>query len=1158
MRLTFIFLLVALFKINASSYSQATKVSLDLENVSVAEVFNEIKSKTEFKILYMNSEIDLERKVSVRVNKKRVERVLDILFNNTNIQYEIVGKQIVLRLESQKSIVKPKVSIQPNASLENIQQDIQGNITDADGGPLPGVNIVVQGTTTGTQSDFDGNYAIKASQGDVLVFTYLGMQTQTVTVGSNTTINVVMQEDAESLDEVVVVGYGTQKKATLSGSVATTTGEALEKSSAPNLTGALSGKVAGVFVDTGSSIPGSDNSAIRIRGTNTFRNSSALVVVDGIPDRAGGIARINPADIESISVLKDASAAIYGARAANGVILVTTKRGKKGPATVKFTSNYGLQSFTTLPDMLTGAEYMDLVNVLNVYKLPVSQWEAAHAGRGAPYTRTDNGDVVNPTFTNERIENTRAGNDPWAFPDTDWFEELTLKNAPVSRQNLQVSGGTENVSYLASLGHLKQAVNFRGAPDGFEQWDLRVNLDAKISEHLKLDVGLYGRQENNRLATRNIIPDLIRQYPWFPAYWPTGEFGPDIENGNNPAIRATDKPGYNDTDRSYMQSNIGLTFKVPGVDGLELRGNVSYDKFNRDFTNWNRPWQLYTWDGVNRDSSGLTLADRGPQTPNLYEEHNTRTDFTATFNASYEKEWGDHYFKILGGITREQVDRKRIFAFKDFFVSSDLAQLSFGGAENQNNGGDASEVARLNYYGRANYAYKSKYLLELLFRYDGSYLFPEDNRFGFFPGASAGWVLSEEPFFKEALPFFDFFKLRGSYGQMGNDRVGAFQFNSTYSLSFTGLDDVTTTAFEDNVANPDITWEKATSKNLGLDFKILNNKITVGVDYFINTREDILTPPDLTLPSITGIDPPFLNIGEFENKGFEVSLGINGGNDNGFSYDVTFNLSDSNNKLIFFDEPALEDRPWQRQTGGEIGRPLLYQFDGVFRTQAEIDAETLDYSGVTPALKPGDARVVDISGDGTIGPEDRRRTGGSAFADTQFGLNTAITYKNVDFNMYWAGATGGYSNYEWSFMSGTLANVQRDVRDRAWSLDNINAPKPRLADRGDQWYSGQTDAYLLTRDYIRLKTLEIGYNFADDIVKLIGAKSMRLSFSGTNLLTFTDFPFDPETVQVGNGDLSDNGIRVNDGAQGVSGGNVNNGNAYPLLKTYNVGFQVTF
>ena len=386
--------------------------------------------------------------------------------------------------------------------------------------------------------------------------------------------------------------------------------------------------------------------------------------------------------------------------------------------------------------------------------------------------------------------------------------------------------------------------------------------------------------------------------------------------------------------------------------------------------------------------------------------------------------------------------------------------------------------------------------MELLFRYDGSDLFPADNRFGFFPGASAGWVATEEDFFKEALPWVDFFKLRGSWGKMGNDNVAAYQFNSSYELSFTGLGEVVTTAVENKVANPDITWETATSRNIGFDLKTLNNKLTFGFDYFKNTREDILTNPLKTLPQYSGIPAPAINIGEFENSGFEISAGYNNTTESGLTYSVTVNFSDSNNKLVFFDEPTLADRPWQRETGGEIGRPLFYKFDGVFRSQSEIDAETLDYTGVTATLKPGDARVVDISGDGAIGPEDKRRTGGSAFADTQFGINTALNYKNFDFNMYWNGGAGGYSNYEWSFMSGTLANVQRDVRDRAWSIDNPNASKPRLADRGDQWYSGQTDAYLLTRDYLRLKNLEIGYTLDEDLASRIGAKRLRISLSG--------------------------------------------------------------
>lgn len=1028
------------------------------------------------------------------------------------------------------------------------QNSITGNVSDGSA-PLPGVTVMEKGTTNGTVTDFDGNFALTvADTGSTIVFSYIGFETKEVSASLDS-FNIVMVESADELEEVVVTGYGTQKKATLTGSIATIGGEDLEKSSSPNLGTALAGKVAGVFIDTNNGAPGADTPAVRIRGTNTFNNSSALIVIDGIPNRAGGLARINPADIESISVLKDASAAIYGARAANGVILITTKRGKEGKAKVKITSNYGWQNFTTVPDMLTGAEYMDLVNLLNVYKLPVNEWTTANAVRGQPFTRP-NGEVLNPTYSQERIQNTAAGTDLWNYPDTDWMEEVQRRNAPTTRQNVQISGGDENVTYLASAGYLRQDVNFKNAPKGFTQYDLRLNLDAKINDFLSVDVGLYSRQEENLTATNppsNVFNDLVRQYPWFPAYWPTGEFGPDIENGNNPAIRVTDGPGYNNRSTNFVQSNIGVDLNVPGVEGLLIRGNISYDKMNYDQKLWQRPWQLYTWDGINKDSSGLTAADRGPGDPSLQQDHTTLTDITATVNASYEKDLGDHYFKVLGGITREESEQSFMRAFKRFFLSNDLDQLSFGGQDGQFSQGTGYEIARLNYYGRINYNFKEKYLLELLFRYDGSYLFPEETRYGFFPGISAGWVMSEESFFN--VDFLDYFKLKGSWGQLGNDNVSPFQFLASYGFSATSLGDVFTTAYETKVPNPNITWETQTSQNFGFDLRAVNNRLSLGFEVFRNLREDILTLPNKTLPSYSGITPPAQNIGEFENRGIEVTAGFNGETNSGLTYNFTLNFSDSNNELLFIDEPDLADRPWQRETGGEIGRPLRYRFAGVFRSQAEIDAETLDYSAIAPLLKPGDARVEDINGDGKITPADKTRVGGSTFADTQFGFNTAMSYKNFDFNMYWNGAAGGYNSYEWSFMSGTLANVQRDVYERAWSLDNPNAPAPRLADRGDQWYSNQTDYALITRDFIRLKTLELGYSFSDTITSKINADSIRLSLTGTNLITITDFPFDPEVVQ--------NGININS-TRNAGGGSVNNGGAYPLLKTIITGIQITF
>ena len=487
-------------------------------------------------------------------------------------------------------------------------------------------------------------------------------------------------------------------------------------------------------------------------------------------------------------------------------------------------------------------------------------------------------------------------------------------------------------------------------------------------------------------------------------------------------------------------------------------------------------------------------------------------------------------------------------------MSNDLDQLSFGG-----NDGQFSDWRRTSESSAFKLLWPGELLLYNIQVFDRSFYldmtaltsFLQDNRYGFLPRRIGRMGCFHKNHFSKA-PYLSLTtsNLRGSWGQLGNDNVDPYQFLASYSFSSTGLGSVYTTAYETKVPNPNITWETATSTNFGFDLEMLDNRLSLGFDVFKNTRKDILTLPNKTLPEYSGITPPAQNIGEFENKGFEVSLGFsNGRKKEGLNYSFNINFSNSDNKLLFVDEPDLADRPWQRETGGEVGRPLLYRFTGVFRSQEEIDAETLDYSGVTPLLKPGDARVEDISGDGKIGPEDKTRVGGSVFADTQFGINASLSYKSFDFNMFWAGATGGYNRYEWSFMSGTLANVQREVAERAWSIDNPDAPFPRLADRGDQWYSGQTDYALLTRDYIRLKSLELGYNFAPALAKKIGAKKLRISISGTNLLTFTDFPFDPETLQ-GNVDVEETRFS--------SGDALNNGQAYPMLKTLVIGARITF
>lgn len=1047
------------------------------------------------------------------------------------------------------------------ASITYAQQVIKGTVSD-ESGPLPGVSVVEKGTANGAVSDFDGNFSLSVANSDaILVFSYVGFLSQEYSASADLS-NIVMIVDSDELDEVVVTGYGAQTKKTLSGSVASISAEELENTVGANLGAGLSGKVAGLFIDASNNAPGENGkTAIRVRGTNTFNNTAALVVVDGIPNRAGGLQNINPNDIESISVLKDASAAIYGARAANGVVLVTTKRGKKGDAKVKISSYYGAQNLTAYPDMLSGAEFMDLINVLNIYKLPPAEWADAYANKGQNYTRP-NGELFTPTWTTERIQQT--GTDPWAYPDTYWYGEVLKDNAPISRTNLQISGGTDKVTYLASASMLNQAINFKTDLDGFSQYDLRLNLDAEINDNLSIDVGLYTRQEDDeRIAGGNygnVFLQVQRQYPWFNAYWPTGEFGVNGQVNNNLVAAYKRIAGFDKRSTNFIQSNIGLNLKVPGVDGLSVRGMISYDRMSFDRKDFRKNYTLYTWDGVNKDSSGLIPDTYGYETPQLLQERISLIDYSASLNISYEKDFGDHYLKLFGGITREESVQDFTSVLKNGFLTNDLPHLSFGSGEGQLAQGTGYETARLNYYGRVNYNFKEKYLLELLFRYDGSYLFPEENRFGFFPGVSAGWVLSEESFFSDSFDFLDYFKVRASWGQLGNDSVAPFQFLSSYGFSNTSLDSVVQTAHETKVPNENITWETQTSQNIGIDLRALNNRLSFGFELFSSKREDILTIPNKTLPAYSGITPPAQNIGEFENNGYELSLGFNGQTNSGIRYDFSLNYMDSNNKVVFIDEPELADRPWQRETGGVIGRPLLWKSTGIFRSQQEIDNETLDYSEVTSVLKPGDVRIADIDGDGKITQLDKTRVGASPFFDTQFGFNTRLEYKNFDLNMYWNGGTGAYNIADWEFQSATGANVQRQIFDRAWSLTNTNANKPRLLDRGDAWWAQATDIFMVKRDYLRLKNIEIGYNLDESITSLIKVESIRLSLSGTNLFTITNFDYDPETNQSGANvsQVRDVATASASGANVQVAGALNNGETYPSLKTVMAGIQITF
>ena len=1027
------------------------------------------------------------------------------------------------------------------------QSKVSGKVLDAQGATLPGVSILVKGTTTGTVTSATGDYTLNLARGnETLVFSYIGYISQEVAVNNRNTVNITLASDDKMLSEVIVVGYGEQKKETVTGSVATVKGTELIKSPAVNLSNSIAGRMPGVIATNASGEPGYDGSAIRIRGSNTLGNNDALIVIDGVPARAGGIDRLNPADIESISVLKDASAAIYGSRAANGVILVTTKRGKTGKPDLSYSFNQGFAQPTVIPKMSTAAEYAQLNNEINLYNLPAQYWKDASAAFNTTgtYTRPDNGAIAKAAFTPDDIKKFQDGSDPWAHPNTDWFGDALKTWAPQSRHTLQLVGGSENVKYLTSVNYQNQDGYYKNSATGYKQYDFRVNLDAKVNKYINTVVGVVGRQENRFFPTVGagaIFRMLMRGYPNKPAFWPNGLPAPDIENGQQPVLVTTSATGYDKDTRYYLQTNASVNITNPWIPGLKITGSVALDKYLQQGKRWETPWFVYSWDYTSYDANKQPLLQRvqkGPAQAQLNQYTNDQFNSLLSGIISYDHTFaGDHAVTLLAGVTKEASNSTGFSGFRKYFASTAIDQLFAGGsAEKNSNTTAAWERARMSYFGRAGYNYKEKYIAEFLWRYDGSYMFPASSRWGFFPGVTAGWRISEESFFKKSLPAVSSLKLRASWGQLGNDQVyfnntlREYDYLPTYAygdpansnFGYVTGGQVSQTLYENGVPNTSLTWEVANNADIGLEGSLLNGKIFFEFDVFQNKRSNILWRKSASIPQTTGATLPATNIGRVTNKGYEFRVGYNG-QAGELKYSVSVNGGYAKNEITFWDEtPGAPD--WQRSTGKPIpsnvndpnqqNGTLLYQYDGIFSTQADIDANKLDYSGVGASLlRPGDMKLKDINGDGKINGDDRVRADRNNQPRFQGGFNATLRYRSFDFSVLVQASTGGQIFLQTE--SGTIGNFLKWSYDHRWTVDNPSTVDPRIVDRSNQYFSNGTSYWLKSTDYLRLKNIELGYTLPGSIANKVGLGSLRVYVNGLNLATYAPAMkglFDPEST----------------------------------------------
>lgn len=1036
------------------------------------------------------------------------------------------------------------------------QREVSGTITSDEGEPLIGATILVKGTSTGTVTDFEGNYSIEVEdENSVLSVSYTGYRPQEITVGNRSTIDIVLETNLAQLDEVVVVAYGKQKKVTVTGAVVATEGDELIKSPAVDLSNSLAGRLPGLVVVQTSGEPGYDGARVSIRGTNTLGNSSPLIVIDGIPDRDGGLGRLSPQDIESISVLKDASAAIYGARAANGAILITTKRGKTGKPTITYDFNQGWSQPTVIPEMANAPEYARIMNELPIYQtVPVEEWGDAWNSiqtTGTYTSPTPGVGTLNANYSPEAIQKHEDGSDPWGYPDTDWFGDAFKTWAPQARHNLQISGGSENVQYLASLGYVDQDAYYKNSATRYQQYNFRINLDAKVSDYIKANLGVNARREDRNFPTESagaIFRMLMRGRPTEPEVWPNGMPGPDIENGQNPYVITTNATGYVDDPRDVIQANGGVDITNPWIQGLTLTLMGSVDHANRTIKRWQTPWELYYWDRVSYEDDGVTPLLEPAVRSNFTDPRLTQTDssilntnLTAILN--YDRTFGaDHSLNVMAGVTRERFEGESFFAYRRNYISGAVDQLFAGGSLQQNTGGSGYERARLGYYGRVQYNFREKYLAEFIWRYDGSYIFPEADRFGFFPGVLLGWNIANENFFN--VPGIDYLKLRASYGEMGNDQVyfnnqlQEYAYLSTYGFGEYPIDGrVVTTLQETILANPSFTWERARNINLGLDGTVFNGRIDFTLEYFYNRRDQILIQKTGSTPASSGINTllPPVNAGQVDNRGFEFALGYNNEASNDLRFQVGVNGGYAKNEIIFMDEvPGAPE--YQLQEGKPINAFLVYEADGVFLNQAEIEANTIDYSGVTSQLIPGDMKFKDINGDGVIDGDDQVRLEQNTTPTFNFGATLSISYKNFDLSALLQGATGALIRVQTE--SGDIGNFLKWSHDNRWSIDNPSSEHPRLASRGDTYYTGgsygNNTYWLFDKDYIRLKNIELGYNLPVNITEKIKLRGLRVYVNALNLVTFSKQDvFDPE---------AENGAGV----------------YYPQARILNTGLSVTF
>jgi TonB-linked SusC/RagA family outer membrane protein len=1094
---------------------QKLEITMHEKDINMEQVFSIIEKQTGYMFIF-NNQIDLDRKVSVDAENKPVTEVLDELFRKTTIEYVVEGSHIVLSAAKAKHV--------PAVNQNSSKRKITGTVTDERGDAIIGANIIIKGTTDGTITNIDGGFSLDVSPGDIVEIRYVGYVQQSVTINNQTSLVIRLMEDRQALNEVVVIGYGSKKKENLVGAVAAIQGAEIASANAFDVGNAISGRIPGAIVIQGSGEPGKDEAQILIRGRSTLGDRKGdskpldpLVVIDGIPDRS--LYEIDPNDIENISVLKDASAAIYGSRAANGVILVTTKSGADKKATLSYQFSQGFKTATKLPELANAGEYSQYISDYQTYQ-----------GLSRLYSDRD-------------VELYKSGVDPWEHPNTDWMGDLVKKWTTESRHSLSINGGMEKMRYYVSFGYKNNEAFYEQESTSYKQYNLRVKLDMPITDWLETSVqygGFMTARKYPITETARLLGWATLVVPTVPAFWPTGQPGPDFEGGINPVVNTSFEAGYDKQENYKNEITFRASIKPPMIEGLSLDAFFNYDVNNYNKKVFKKPWTLYypMYETAVRNTDGFITSMeleprlRGLDSPELTEENSRtrKTMFNLSFN--YDRTFGDHTFSVFGSFEQHNEDYFMFDAYRKYFISDLVEALSAGGDKDKTNSGKLSIYARRSWISRLNYSFKDRYLLEFIYRRDGSLKFPPNSRWGNFPAVLLAWRASEESFWKENLSFIDYFKLRATYGKMGMDPGDPFQYINKYALD-AGLSlgvskDVVTKIYQSVLANPNITWEKQTTYNVGFDSQFANQMFHLNTEFFYNRRSDILVKKNASVPSFTGLALPDENIGIVDNRGFEVDAGFHKSFGD-VRLDVAGNISLAKNKVKFMDEPE-RSVSWQRETGHPYGTKLVYNAIGIFKTQAEVDA----YPHWTGA-RPGDVIFEDYNKDGVIDADDRILMDKTDAPELFYGMKVDLAYKNWTLSLL-AQGQGSYYVSSIEGNRGVGQNVYKWMATGYWTPENSTSDQARPFHRADQYWSylSNSNSYWFENmAYLRLKNVVLNYTVPSVWTKKIGISRADLFVSGYNLLMLYSAQdnFDPEVA---------------------------NPQYYPTMKTYSIGVKVNF